>query len=112
MWEKLLRKPNIPQSFYLSRYKIMESLKDRFSQLVDEKHQAHFTLPDTQDKRESAGCLISSYCHYDINSVAVACLAAMEDANMHEEYAHLSEYLTNKGYNLEKVIGYDGSDAG
>lgn len=90
----------------------MDSLQNRLAQLVDEKHQAHFIKPETQDKRESAGCLIANYCHFDTNGVAVAILAAMEDANMHEEYAHLAEYFTNKGYNLEKVINYDGTDEG
>jgi hypothetical protein len=69
--------------------------------LIDEKHQQHFIEPENQDKRESLGCLVAEQCEFIGDDIAVAFLAALEDANYHEAFKDIREYFLNKGYNLD-----------
>lgn len=78
--------------------------------LIDEKHQQHFIEPDKQDKRESLGCLVAEQCEYIGDDIVIAFLAALEDANHHEAFKDIRDYLLNKGYNLDSDPSYRFSD--
>lgn len=70
--------------------------------LVNERHAKAWLNPAIEDKRQTLGVLIAGFYTWNNNDVAVAFLAALEDANAHEERAFINDYLKSRGFNLDK----------
>lgn len=75
----------------------------RLQQIVDERHETAWTNPPEQDPRETLGMVVAAFYHWTPEDIAVAFIAALEDANAHTACQHIEAYLKEKGWNLTPV---------
>jgi len=68
--------------------------------LVEKAHKKHWIEPEKNDKRETLGCVVASFCNFSPEDIVVAFLAALEDANAHAQHNFLTQYFLNEGYSL------------
>lgn len=68
--------------------------------VVEKAHKKHWIEPEKQDRRETLGCVVASFCNHSPEDIVVAFLAALEDANVSTPHEFLTQYFLNEGYSL------------